>query len=132
MGRESEVGRIVTDFPKDRVSAAKGIASKAVHAGERAARQNYLPTSTPVYLTSSFVYDEPRDLDAVFGNEQPGFVYTRYGNPTFKALETAIATMMFSPGAIRPVRWMTASACNGQRAAASSAMRASSASAMSG
>jgi cystathionine beta-lyase/cystathionine gamma-synthase len=90
----------VTDAPKDRSSAAKGFASKAVHAGERAARQAYLPTSTPIYLTSSFVYDELADLDAVFGNEQPGFVYTRYGNPTFKALETAVAALEGADDAI--------------------------------
>lgn len=83
----------MTKAPKDRTSAARGFASRAVHSGERAARQAYLPTSTPIYVTSSFIYDEVHDLDAVFGNEQPGFVYTRYGNPTFKALETAIAAL---------------------------------------
>ena len=84
----------------DRTSAAKGFASKAVHAGERAARQSFLPTSTPIYLTSSYVYDELSELDAVFANEQPGFVYTRYGNPTFKALETAVASLEGAEDAI--------------------------------
>jgi cystathionine gamma-synthase/methionine-gamma-lyase len=33
------------------------------------------------------------ELDAIFGGEQEGFVYTRYGNPTVAALEEAIAQL---------------------------------------
>jgi cystathionine gamma-synthase/methionine-gamma-lyase len=33
------------------------------------------------------------ELDAIFGGEQEGFVYTRYGNPTVAALEEAMALL---------------------------------------
>src|SRR3954451_12930795 len=70
-----------------------GFASRAVHAGERAARPDFTPTVTPIYPATAFVYDDTETLDAIFGNERPGYVYTRYANPTTTALESAIASL---------------------------------------
>jgi cystathionine beta-lyase/cystathionine gamma-synthase len=70
-----------------------GFASRAVHAGERGSRPDFTPTATPIYPATAFVYDDTDTLDAVFGNERPGYVYTRYANPTTRALETAIASL---------------------------------------
>ena len=71
----------------------RGFASRAVHAGERTARPDFTPTATPIYPATAFVYDDTAVLDAVFGNERPGYVYTRYANPTTRALETAVASL---------------------------------------
>ena len=71
----------------------RGFASRAVHAGERAARPDFTPTTTPIYPATAFVYDETATLDAVFGNEREGYVYSRYGNPTTRALEEAIISL---------------------------------------
>jgi cystathionine beta-lyase/cystathionine gamma-synthase len=71
----------------------RGFASRAVHSGERAARPRFTPTSTPIYATTSFTYEDMDHADAVFGGEESGFVYTRHGNPTTRALETAIADL---------------------------------------
>jgi cystathionine gamma-synthase/methionine-gamma-lyase len=84
--------------PSDTSASARephplGFASRAVHAGERAPRPDFTPTATPIYPATAFVYDETDTLDAVFGNERPGYVYTRYANPTTTALETAIASL---------------------------------------
>lgn len=73
--------------------AARGFASRAVHAGERAPLPDFTPTSTPIYAASAFVYDDAATIDAVFGNERPGYVYTRYANPTTNALEAAVASL---------------------------------------
>ena len=70
-----------------------GFASRAVHTGERGPRPDFTPTATPIYPATAFVYDDTDTLDAVFGNERPGYVYTRYANPTTSALETAIAAL---------------------------------------
>jgi len=70
-----------------------GFASRAVHAGERGARPDFTPTVTPIYPATAFVYDDTETLDAIFGNERPGYVYTRYANPTTTALESAIASL---------------------------------------
>jgi cystathionine beta-lyase/cystathionine gamma-synthase len=71
----------------------KSIFTKAVHAGERAAKPDFQPVSTPVYNTVGFLYEDTRDLDAIFGNEREGYVYARYGNPTNSALEEALAAL---------------------------------------
>ena len=71
----------------------KSIFTRAVHAGERAAKPDFKPVSTPVYNTVGFLYEDLQDLDGVFGNEREGYVYTRYGNPTNSALEEALATL---------------------------------------
>lgn len=84
----------------DRTGAARGFASKAVHAGERVTNTGFVSTASPIFPTTSFVYDELDDMDAVFGNEQPGFVYTRYGNPNFTAVETAVSALEGSEGAV--------------------------------
>lgn len=70
-----------------------GFASRAVHSGERSARPDFTPTVTPIYPATAFVYDDTETLDAIFGNERPGYVYTRYANPTTTALESAIASL---------------------------------------
>jgi cystathionine beta-lyase/cystathionine gamma-synthase len=71
----------------------KSIFTQAVHAGERAELPDYTPVSTPIYPSVGFLYEDMRDLDAVFGGERPGFVYPRYGSPTVTAFERAMAVL---------------------------------------
>jgi cystathionine gamma-synthase/methionine-gamma-lyase len=68
-------------------------ATQAVHAGERAPKPDFTPVNTPIYQSASFVYDSIETMDAIFGGERSGYVYTRYGNPTVAALERAVATL---------------------------------------
>lgn len=76
----------------DRLANA-GFASRSVHAGERGPRPDFTPTVTPIYSSASYFYDDTMDLDAVFANEREGYVYTRYGNPTIRAMEAAVAQL---------------------------------------
>ncbi len=94
----------------DRPSAsrARGFASRAVHAGERGPRPDFTPTATPIYPTSSFSYDDAETLDAVFGNERAGYVYSRYGNPTTRALEEAVAALEETEDAVAYASGMAA------------------------
>jgi cystathionine beta-lyase/cystathionine gamma-synthase len=71
----------------------KSIFTRAVHAGERAPRPDFKPVSTPIYNSVGYLYEDLKDLDAVFGNERPGYVYARYGNPTQSALEEVLADL---------------------------------------
>jgi cystathionine beta-lyase/cystathionine gamma-synthase len=71
----------------------KSIFTQAVHAGERGPRPDFTPVSTPIYHSVGYLYDELYDLDAVFGGQRAGFVYTRYGSPTVLAFEQAMATL---------------------------------------
>jgi cystathionine beta-lyase/cystathionine gamma-synthase len=75
------------------MESSLAFATQAVHAGERAPRPDFTPINTPIYQSASFVYDTLETMDAIFGGERPGYVYTRYGNPTVAALERAVATL---------------------------------------
>lgn len=69
------------------------ISTQLVHAGERADAPVGKPTSTPIYASSTYTYESMEQIDQVFGGEQAGYVYTRYGNPTLSAFETAMQTL---------------------------------------
>lgn len=69
----------------------RSIFTEAVHGGERAARPDFTPVSTPIHHSVGYLYDDMADLDAVFGGQQAGYVYTRYGSPTVTAFERAVA-----------------------------------------
>ena len=71
----------------------QSIFTQAVHAGERAAPPNFTPVSTPIHFSVGYVYEDMRDLDAIFGGERAGYVYPRYGSPTVHAWEAAVATL---------------------------------------
>jgi cystathionine gamma-synthase/methionine-gamma-lyase len=81
-------------------ATTRGFGTTAVHAGERSPHPDFIPTTTPVYLSSSFSYDDASTSEAVFANERAGYVYTRYGNPTTRALETALAALEGTEDAI--------------------------------
>ena len=38
--------------------------------------------SSPIFLTSSFCYDDAEQMRAIFADEQEGNIYTRFSNPT--------------------------------------------------
>ncbi|MDQ3228018.1 MAG: PLP-dependent aspartate aminotransferase family protein [Chloroflexota bacterium] len=71
----------------------RGFTTRAVHAGERPLRLEFTPTVTPIYPSVSYLADDPETQDAVFGGEREGYVYTRHGNPTTRALEIAVAAL---------------------------------------
>jgi cystathionine beta-lyase/cystathionine gamma-synthase len=69
------------------------IATRLVHAGERPGTPTGQPVSIPIYASTTFTYRSMADADAVLGGEKPGYIYTRYGNPTVAALEQAILSL---------------------------------------
>ena len=62
-----------------------GFGTLAVHEGED--RFLHHPSSTPIYQTSTFTFDTIEDAEKVNNGLQEGFLYTRIGNPTIRALE---------------------------------------------
>lgn len=69
------------------------ISTRFVHAGERRDAPAGVPASTPIYATSSFIYEHVEDIDRIVDGETAGFVYSRYGNPTVAAFEEAMAAI---------------------------------------
>src|SRR5947207_13357224 len=69
------------------------IATQVVHSGEKDKTPTGQPTTTPIYASATYTYESMDDIDKVFAGEKPGYIYTRYGNPTVAALEDVIRTV---------------------------------------
>jgi O-succinylhomoserine sulfhydrylase len=50
-------------------------------------RSQWAETSEALYLTQGFVYNSAEQAEARFKNEDPGFQYSRFGNPTVSMFE---------------------------------------------
>jgi O-succinylhomoserine sulfhydrylase len=57
------------------------------------ARSEFGETAEAIFLTQGFVYDSAEAADARFGGNAPGFVYSRYANPTVKMFEDRLALL---------------------------------------
>ncbi len=49
--------------------------------------------STPLYLTSSFVFDDAKEAEALFNDLQEGNVYSRFTNPSVREFELKMAAL---------------------------------------
>lgn len=68
-----------------------GFNTKLVHAG--ASKDMYGSAVTPIYQTSTFAFDNAQTGADRFAGRADGFIYTRIGNPTIRALEKNIAEL---------------------------------------
>ncbi len=67
-------------------------ATLAVHAGESPCPATGA-LDTPIYQSTTFVSADSDEMAAVYGEEKSGYMYTRYGNPTIRALEEKMAAL---------------------------------------
>ncbi len=67
-------------------------ATKAVHAGEDS-DTTADSVAIPIYETSSFSFDSAEQGAARFAGKEEGYIYTRLGNPTTRALEKSVAEL---------------------------------------
>ena len=67
------------------------VATKLVRGGLN--RSAFGETSEAIYLTQGFVYDTAEQADARFAGDEPGFVYSRYANPTTRMFEERLALL---------------------------------------
>jgi len=66
-----------------------GPATQAVRGGMT--RTPFGETAEAMFLTQSFVYDSAEAANARFAGENPGYIYSRYANPTVKMFEDRLA-----------------------------------------
>ncbi|MEQ9228960.1 MAG: O-succinylhomoserine sulfhydrylase [Parvibaculum sp.] len=59
--------------------------TEAVHGGTN--RTPFGETSEAMFLTSGYVYETMEAAERRFKNEEPGFVYSRFSNPTVRSFE---------------------------------------------
>lgn len=76
------------------------IETRLIHAGENRRETNGKPVSTPIYPTVTYTFDSMAEMDRVLSGESGDFVYSRYGNPTVAALESAISEIENGVGAV--------------------------------
>lgn len=88
-------------------SHKNGPHTTAIHAGLDPAA-NRGAVSVPIYQSSTFSFPSAEEGAARFAGTSKGPVYTRLGNPTVQALETALAELEHGCGAIATATGMAA------------------------
>ncbi len=76
----------MTDKPENLTDpAAWAPETRLVHGGTM--RSQFAETSEALYLTQGYVYDSAEQAEARFKNEDPGYQYSRFANPTVTMFE---------------------------------------------
>ncbi len=74
------------------MSNSQNIETQAIHAG-RINDEQFGSLATPLYQTSTFIFDDAAQGAARFAGEADGYIYSRLGNPTTRQLEQRVAAM---------------------------------------
>jgi methionine-gamma-lyase len=94
-----------------------GFSTRAVHAGYE--KNEHGALATPIYQTSTFIFDSAEQGGRRFALEEGGYIYTRLGNPTNTQVEEKLASLengeaavstASGMGAITSVIWAAVSA----------------------
>jgi len=76
----------------------RGFATRAIHAGA-APDPATGARVTPIYQTTSYVFQDPDHAARLFGLQEVGFIYSRLTKPTVSVLEARIADLEGGVGA---------------------------------
>jgi cystathionine beta-lyase/cystathionine gamma-synthase len=82
--------------------------TQAVHAGDRKKPGSATPVTVPIYTATTFLHEEMAQLDRIFAREEPGYSYSRYGNPTAEALEEVVTALEGGHGSLACASGMAA------------------------
>ena len=83
-------------------------ATALLHAGKPDGGVTPAATMVPVYQTSAFQQESAERLEGIFHNTQPGYCYTRVGNPTVSSFERRMAAIEGGVGALACASGMAA------------------------
>jgi cystathionine beta-lyase/cystathionine gamma-synthase len=83
----------------------KGNHTELIHRGERTPTGGSTPLTTPIYATSTYVFESAQDVERYQDGSLPAYLYSRYENPTVVAAEEKVAaadgaeaSLLFSSG----------------------------------
>ena len=89
-----------------------GKATQAIHAGEESLahinEKSGIPLLPPIYQNSTFRFTSAEECAEAFINEESGYVYTRWGNPTQQILEQKLAVLEAGEAALATASGMGA------------------------
>ncbi|PKK39657.1 Methionine gamma-lyase [Clostridiaceae bacterium JG1575] len=69
----------------------KGFSTRAIHSGYES--NKYGALATPIYQTSTFIFDSAEQGGRRFAMEEEGYIYTRVSNPTLTQAEKKLADL---------------------------------------
>ncbi|HYD21697.1 MAG TPA: aminotransferase class I/II-fold pyridoxal phosphate-dependent enzyme [Flavipsychrobacter sp.] len=72
-------------------SKGSGFDTTCVHGGHKG--EQHRAHLTPIYATSTYTFDSTEQGVAVFKGDEPGYIYSRFGNPTINEAEEKIALL---------------------------------------
>ncbi len=78
--------------------AKMGFSTRAIHAGYE--KNEHGALATPIYQTSTFMFDSAEQGGKRFALEEEGFIYSRLGNPTNAQLEAKLANLENTEAAV--------------------------------
>lgn len=78
-----------------------------IHRGE-GANPDARPLTTPIYQTSTFLFEDAAQLERYQTGERAGYLYSRYENPTVEAAEAKVAALEGAEAAIVTASGMAA------------------------
>ena len=85
--------------------------TQAIHAGEArtsATEKTGIPLLPPIYQNSTFRFTTAAECAEAFRDEESGYVYTRWGNPTQEVLEKKLAVLEAGEAALATASGMGA------------------------
>ena len=85
--------------------------TQAIHAGEArtsATEKSGIPLLPPIYQNSTFRFTTAAECAEAFRDEESGYVYTRWGNPTQEVLEKKLAVLEAGEAALTTASGMGA------------------------
>ncbi|MGI8672326.1 MAG: trans-sulfuration enzyme family protein [Luteitalea sp.] len=68
-----------------------GLSTRLLHTAE-GAQPDATPLTTPIYETSTFVFESAADLQACIDGTSGKYLYSRYDNPSLRSLEAKLAS----------------------------------------
>ena len=68
-----------------------GFATQAIHAG--AMKNEFGALTNPIYQTSTFIFDSAEQGGNRFALQEPGYIYSRLGNPSNTQVEEKVAML---------------------------------------
>jgi O-succinylhomoserine sulfhydrylase len=83
----------MVDLPRDHETGQDSWQAETISVRSGLDRSEFGETAEAIYLTSGFVYDSAEAAEARFKGEEPGFIYSRYGNPTVRMFEQRLAAL---------------------------------------
>jgi methionine-gamma-lyase len=75
----------------DKKFALQGFGSAAIHEGHQ--QDPLYSHQTPIYASSTFIFDTAEQGMKRFSGQEEGYIYSRWGNPTFTEAEQKIAAL---------------------------------------